>query len=93
MNNAHHRSWAAPTSTFELQKRCLRIMPAIASMMLALFLLGGMSTAQAELTINSATWDGKKLVVLGTDVKGGVVDVFLWLRHPTQFDPAGNRIR
>ena len=76
MNRAHHPSWAPPTSTFELQRRCLRKVPAIASMMLALFLLGGMSIAQAALSITSATWNGSRLVVQGTDGKGGAVEVF-----------------
>jgi hypothetical protein len=32
--------------------------------------------AQAVLAIDSATWDGRKLVVEGTDGRGGVVEVF-----------------
>ena len=40
--------------------------------------------ALSALTIDSATWDGKKLIVQGTDGRGDPVDVFIPTIKPTE---------
>jgi len=73
MNN--YSSWVAPISIIEFLRRRMRKVPAIASLMLALFLMGGMSTAQAVLTIDSAAWNGSRLTVTGTAERGDRITV------------------
>ena len=89
MNRENYSSWAVPLSIIELLRHCMRKVPAIASMTLALFLLGGMSAAQAALSITSATWDGKKLIVKGADGRGGAVEVFYGYDTPPNSDSLG----
>jgi hypothetical protein len=79
MNKENYSSWAVPASVIEFLGRSMRKLPAIASMMLALFLLGGMSSAQAGLTITEASWNsgnGKLMVRGSTDGKGDLISVW-----------------
>jgi hypothetical protein len=83
MNN--YFPWAAPTSTIELLRRCMWRVPAIASMMLALFLLGSMSTAQAAKFVCSITSvspvapkAGDGVTFEGTATGGGFPYNFTW---------------
>jgi len=87
MNNYFTR--AVPTSTIEHFRRCIGKAQAIAGLILALLLLGSMSAAQAALMIDSATWDGKNLVVKGTDGAGGTVSVYYGYDDPANSDLLG----
>lgn len=77
MNKENDSSWVVPASIIEFHGRSMRKVPAIASMTLALFLLGGMSSAQAALTITKASWNSHNgtLTVKGTDEKGDLARV------------------
>lgn len=83
MNN--YFLWAVPTSTIELLRRCMWKVPAIAHIMLALFLLGGMSTAQAakfNCSITSvspaAPNEGDVVTFEGIATGGGAPYNFTW---------------
>ena len=83
MNN--YCPWVVPTSTIEFLRRCAWKVSAIASMTLALFLMGGMSTAQAAkfncsiTSVSPAAPNAGDVVTFeGTATGGGFPYNFTW---------------